>query len=268
VSRGEPWVEESRGRRRHGRGAETRDRSASQLVVGCLLMLLGSVMTLERLHLIGEVRLDQFWPVLLIAGGASKTLQRSDANGRFWGGFWMLLGACLLANSLGLARVSIFSVVGPLLLILFGLAVMTRTFGGDAAPIDAGAPGTPMVPPPLPGTGAGDHVQLFAFMSSTSRASYDAGFRGGEMTAILGQGRLDLRRASPPPGQPAVIEIVAFMGGQEIWVPQGWIVTSDVVLLLGSVEDRRVPPLESLPADAPRLMLRGFAMMGGVVIRN
>jgi hypothetical protein len=216
----------------------------------------------------------------------------------------MVLGACLLANSLGIARVSVFGVAGPVLLILLGLAVMTRTFGGDQQAVppqwpgppvppspgavptsDAVPPGDaapasgaaaaaddvpPIVPPPLPGAdaGAGDWVTLFAFMANTTRTSTDRFFRGGEMGAILGQGRLDLRQAAIPPGATAVVDLFAMMAGHEIYVPPGWDVVSDAVLILAKVQDSRLPPIERLPPNAPRLRLRGFAMIGEIVIRN
>jgi hypothetical protein len=268
------------------------ERPAAELIVGCLLMLVGVVLTLERMDIIGDVRLAQFWPVVPLAGGASMILQRRDANGRFWGGFWLLLGACLLANSLGFARVSVFGVAGPVLLILVGLAVMTRTFSHDAAPPAQLPPSVPpLVPPPLPAsaaagaaaadvagagvetaadarTEAGDHVSVFAFMANTTRRSTNRTFRGGEMAAMLGQGRLELRQAVMAPGATAVLDVYALMAGHEIYVPPGWEVVSDVVVIMAKVEDARLPLVERRPPDAPRLRLRGFALISGIVIRN
>ena len=43
---------------------------------------------------------------------------------------------------------------------------------------------------------------------------------------------------------------------------------ADVVPLLGGVDDKRLPPIEALPEPSPRLRLRGFVLMGGVVIKN
>jgi hypothetical protein len=114
----------------------------------------------------------------------------------------------------------------------------------------------------------GGVVSLFTVMGEAKRASNDKPFRGGEMTAFMGGCVLDLRQASMDPGQEAVVNILAVMAGHEIWVPSGWAVAMDVVPLLGGVDDKRLPPLEPLPPDPPRLRLRGFVLMGGIVIRN
>ena len=52
-------------------------------------------------------------------------------------------------------------------------------------------------------------------------------FRGGEITAFMGGGKLDLRDAMPAGGQ-AVINVFAMMGGFEILVPETWRVISEV----------------------------------------
>jgi uncharacterized membrane protein len=245
-------------------------------------MLLGAVLTLERAGVIAAIHVRQFWPVVLIVGGASMLLQRADSHRRLWGSFWMMLGACLLVNSLGIARVNVFGVAGPLLLILLGLAVMTRTFGGEqqraadpgpaesALPLGGPSSQTSRVPPPLPGTAAAtdDRVVMFAFMSTATRVSTDQSFRGGEVGAMLGQGRLDLRRAAIPRGTTVILDVFAFMAGHEIYVPPEWEVISDPVLILAEIQDARLAPIERRPADAPRLRLRGFAMIGEIVIRH
>ena len=105
-------------------------------------------------------------------------------------------------------------------------------------------------------------------MGEAKRSSNDKPFLGGEMTAFMGGCVLDLRQAEIPPGGTASLNILAVMAGHEIWVPQGWIVASDVIPLLGGVDDKRLPPLAQAGSDAPRLVLKGFVLMGGVVVKT
>jgi hypothetical protein len=54
-------------------------------------------------------------------------------------------------------------------------------------------------------------------------------------------------------------------GGIEIRVPEDWMIDSQVIPLMGGVEDKTRPPTTPSPH---RLVLRGMALMGGVEIKN
>jgi hypothetical protein len=91
------------------------------------------------------------------------------------------------------------------------------------------------------------------------------------MTSVMGGCVLDLRQAIVAPGAEAVVNVFAFMGGHEVVVPSGWTVIPDVVPILGAVEDKRLsaivdPTLAGVAA--PRLVLRGMVMLGGLTIKS
>ena len=118
-----------------------------------------------------------------------------------------------------------------------------------------------------------EKVSMFAVWSSVRRASAASPFRGGDITAIMGGGQLDLRLATIPPGEEAVLDIVAVMGGVEIIVPPTWEVSTPIMPFMGGVEDKRFPLLPSDPnvsrrETGGRLVLRGLVMMGGVHIKT
>jgi hypothetical protein len=86
----------------------------------------------------------------------------------------------------------------------------------------------------------------------------------------MGGAQLDLRRAAIPPGQEAVLDITAVLGGVEIFVPPHWEVSTPIMPLLAAVEDARLPPIQSdgtKPA-AGRLVLRGLVLLGSVEIKS
>ncbi len=257
---------------------ETRPALTPQLVIGVFLTLLGVVLTLDRLNIVEASHLQPLWPLCLIAVGAALLLQRRDKSGRFWGFFWTGIGAWLLLNSLGVLRVGIGELIGPIILMLIGASVISRTFRGPRPPRP---PRPPRIPTDfggattasegfvgLPQSDATGRVTLFTIMGEAKRASNDKPFRGGEMTAFMGGCVLDLRQATLGPGEEATIDVLAIMAGHEIWVPAAWTVVMDVVPLLGGVDDKRLPPIEPPPDNPPRLRLRGFILMGGVVIKN
>ena len=80
----------------------------------------------------------------------------------------------------------------------------------------------------------------------------------------MGGCEIDLRQASIEPGTEAVIDVFALWGGIEIKVPDDWTVVTRVTPLMGGVEDKtRVPQTTD-----KRLVVNGFVVMGGVVVKN
>jgi predicted membrane protein len=229
-----------------------------QLAIGLFVMAIGVLLTLDRLNVIDAGRIVRYWPTALIALGVAIWMRGRDAQGRFWGSVWIFVGTWLLLNTLGIVRIGFWELFWPLVLVLVGLKLVLHTVRQGQRKGDATVPG---------GT------SLFAMLGESKRSSDDKAFRGGQMTAIMGGCHLDLRGATIPAGEEAVVDVFALMGGLEIWVPSGWTVIPDVVPILGGVEDKRLLRVGSAPgegdAQAPaRLLLRGQVVMGGLTIKN
>lgn len=222
-----------------------------QLVIGIFITLFGGLLLLNTLGIVRQVHL--FLPLGMMAVGAALLLVNDDRHRRFWGGFWLLLGLWVLANRIGWVRVGFLDLLLPLVLLLVGARLVLHALGRPDAATGERQDGS---------------LTLFSFMSGSNRTSSDTAFTGAEMTAILGGCKLDLRQAAIPDGQDAVIRVFTVMGGQEIWVPPGWLVDSNVVLLLGGLEDKRLPVLDAPSGVRPRLRLEGFALMGGIEIKS
>ena len=62
----------------------------------------------------------------------------------------------------------------------------------------------------------------------------------------------------------AVIHIFAVMGGITIKCPVDWTVVLEGTPILGGFDEKTAPP----PDNNKRLVVRGYAIMGGVEIRN
>jgi hypothetical protein len=236
----------------------------TQLAMGIFIVTLGVLLTLDRLNIINTSSALRLWPAGLIALGATILLQRQDSHGRFWGFGWMFLGSWLLLNTLGILRIGFWDLFWPLLLMFIGVRLITRS--RSIVPT-SGPPGTDTGTSNV-GPGASN---LFAVMGESKRTVENEPFRGAHMTAVMGGCTLDLRLAVIAPGEEAVVDVFAFMGGLEIAVPSGWRVVSDVAPVLGGVDDKRLP---SLPVDptagttAPRLVIRGMVMLGGLTIKS
>lgn len=227
--------------------APARPRLTPQLVMGLLIIVVGVLFTLDNLGIAYAEDYLRYWPAGLIAIGLVKLWQyRDGSGGGFAGVLFVVAGLLLLADSLGLVRVRIGQ-LWPLLLVFFGASMVWRGIHGR----------------PAASTDTTATVSGIAILGGVKRGNNSRGFKGGDLTAIMGGCEIDLRQASID-GE-AVIEVFAMWGGIEIRVPEDWTVISRVVPLLGGVEDKTRPPRG---ATTHRLVLRGFAIMGGIEVKN
>jgi hypothetical protein len=115
-------------------------------------------------------------------------------------------------------------------------------------------------------TRSDETVSLFAVMSRHQQVSSAPVFRGGHMTAVMGRTDLDLRKTTVAAGEEAVIEVFTLLGGATLRVPEGWNVVVQAAPIVGGVKDRRTGSRDV--AGAPRIIIRGFIMAGGLEIRS
>ena len=221
---------------------------AVQVVLGLVIAILGVLFTLDNLNVLRARDFLQFWPIVFVAIGLAQIAQ-SRNSGRLWSGsIWIGIGVLMLANRLGLSP-NIFT-YWPLLLVIGGGRIFWRAF-------HASAPQNP-----LAGTEA--NITVTAILGGFERKIASSAFERVELTAFMGGGKLDLHEAALAPGG-AVIDVFSVMGGFEIVVPQSWPVDVQVTPFMGGCDDKTMPH----PGVAgPRLVIRGFVMMGGLVIKN
>ena|SRR5436190_17484781 len=228
-----------------------------RLLVGMAIALFGVVLVLDRLNLAVAGQVLQFWPAVIIAVGALLFVQSRHVGGGANGVILMVIGSWLLLNTLGILQVRFWELFWPMVLIGIGSVLVMQTLrrgSRDAAGIDTD-----------------DTINIFAVLSGAKRMSASTRFRGGEMTMFMGGSQIDLRQATIPRGEEASLEVFAMMGGCEIIVPPSWTVATPIMAVMGGVEDKRLPPIASTDTAAgaaPRLVLRGLLMMGGIVIRS
>jgi predicted membrane protein len=247
-------------------------RLTPQLIVGLLIIFIGVVFTLDELGIAPAINYLKFWPLALVLIGVLKMLQARDGGGAFAGLLFTLAGVWLQAEELNIIHIRIWE-MWPLALVFFGgylvwQGLAKRDTAAAPAPID---PAIPDSSPRETWSGCApakivdstSTVSGVAILGGVSRGNNSRAFRGADLLAIMGGYQLDLRRAAIHGD--AVIDVFVMWGGIEIRVPEEWSVSSRIVPLMAGVEDKTRPPQG---ASEHRLELRGFALMGGVEIKN
>jgi len=246
-------------------------RLTPQLVVGLLIIFVGVVFTLDELGIAPAINYLRFWPLALVLIGVLKMLQARDGGGAFAGVLFTLAGVWLQAEELDIIHIRIWQ-IWPLALVLFGGYLVWQGLAGrgsrPAPTVDPVIPETPVRDDwggntPARVVDATSTVSGVAVLGGVSRGNNSRTFRGADLLAIMGGYQLDLRQAAI--NGDAVIDIFVMWGGIEIRVPENWSVSSRIVPLMAGVEDKTRPPQS---ATDHRLELRGFALMGGVEIKN
>jgi hypothetical protein len=105
-----------------------------------------------------------------------------------------------------------------------------------------------------------DEIELAAIFDSVDLESQATSFRGGSLLCWFGGGTVDLRGATLDPAG-AHLTVRAIFGGGLLVVPDDWQVDLRVIGIMGGVGDGR--DVRGRPADAPRLIVDGFAFFGG-----
>ncbi|HUZ78640.1 MAG TPA: hypothetical protein VMV93_13760, partial [Chloroflexota bacterium] len=108
-------------------------------------------------------------------------------------------------------------------------------------------------------------LDTVAVLAGVQRRITAQNFHGGRVVAFFGGFHLDLTRANIA-GDAAELELNALFGGGEVRVPETWIIDLRGHALLGAYSDEthQNPPA----SGAKRLVVRGTAVFGGVVIKN
>lgn len=222
-------------------------RVTPRLVFGLFIIAAGTLLTLDNMDVIHIRHLWDYWPVALILVGLTK-LAGGRGAGRGVGLAFAAVGTLLLLDNLDYIRFRLWD-LWPVALILIGLSMVVgvATRGRTAAH----------------GVSLGQRVDGFAFLGHIERGCNSSDFKGGDLTAVMGNCEVDLRAASITSGE-AVIETFGWWGNIELKVPADWTVIIHGTPLLGSYEDHTQRPALA----SKTLVIRGMAIMASVEIMN
>lgn len=218
-----------------------------QLILGVSIALAGVLFMLDNLNILHAWDYVRFWPAVFIAIGVTQFAQGRTTASQAPGLIWIAIGLHMIGRRLGFWDTRIWD-YWPVLLIFFGGRIVWQAFHTSEVPAGdakAGIAGTAVL--------GGFHRKI---VSPT--------FDRADLTAFMGGGKLDLREAQLAHGE-GVINIFALMGGFEILVPESWNVDVQLTPFMGGYDDKTI---QHPAGTAPRLVIKGFVMMGGLDIKN
>ncbi|UVW30318.1 cell wall-active antibiotics response protein [Massilia sp. H6] len=226
----------------------------SQVVLGLLVILVGLLFLLDNLDIIDTRSAISFWPMLFLIVGTVKLCDTQTLGGQLTGTGLIALGVILMLDRMNIIDFN-WRVLWPLLFIGFGVYTLFKAHIGrrqlSLAEVkdqtDAGGESV---------------VDVTAILGAFERRVVTPNFRGGEITAVMGGCALDLRHSSIQ-GE-AVVNVFAVWGGVTLKVPPDWTVILDGTPIMGGFEEKTIAP----PDNSKRLLVRGYAIMGGVEVRN
>jgi len=95
-------------------------RFRGSLIVGTILLVVGSLFLLNNFDFIYLGPIKHYWPLVIVAIGVTKFLTAEHPAERRRGGWWMMIGLWLLISTLHLYGFS-FHNSWPILLIVLGI---------------------------------------------------------------------------------------------------------------------------------------------------
>lgn len=223
---------------------------------GSVLIGIGGLLLARNLELLPfAAPAALIWKIILLAFGISMIFIKKR-----------IIGGTIITSVAGLLILSHFTYIPhidfhrywPVLLILVGIAVLFKTdsrFKKKEWHMRE------------PSTSNENFMEATAIFGGESKKVSSFDFKGGKITAVFGGMELDLTNCYLS-NEKAQLEVLAVCGGVSLRVPKEWNVRSEIVPIMGGIEDK----INELPGTyvdpAAELVLRGTVVMGGVEIKR
>ena len=232
--------------------------------LGAALIAIGALFLIDALG-VADVGAVLVWtPSLFIAFGLWRMVARRF-RGILGPSIIVLVAALVQMNTLDVDSIISF----PAILIAAGVLLLLgrkRLLGGGA-PSHQNRAAMPAA--------AGEEVEFdmddgflrvnAALGSANMRVTTDD-FRGGEVRAVMGSAKLDMRDLGAP-SPTATLDVNCVMGEIALRVPPNWSVRIDSSAVMGEAKDERPRSLDAQSA-APDLIITGAVVMGSLKIED
>ncbi len=258
--------------------SERRPPPSSRLVLGGIIAVIGVLLLLGNLGWVDARWLVRaLWPLTLVIAGVAMLRDSRQRKGNPWP--WVLIsgGLWLFADNMNWVAFDFWDLLVPALLVFIGARLIFRS--GSETQRPKTNPESTEHPPSTQGfesDSPSEHLRLprqdksaefirsMAFMSYVDLHPVMHPFSGGDLSAVMGGIKPDLRDTAME-GDEVILDVFTFWGGIEIFVPPDWTVSSKLTTLIGGFVDNR-RPTKVIPTKT--LIIRGFNLMSGIELKN
>lgn len=221
-------------------------RKSNNFWTGLALIILGIIFLSDSFHIIRFGRLiSSWWPLILIIVGVTK-LSGKDSKG---GWTLIIVGIILQLTTLHIVSWHFIGRLWPVILIIIGIGILLRR----SSHVRRSENFTESTE---------DTLEFDAIFSGTEKQITSQKFRGGEISAIFGSIKLDLRNAKIA-AEGCKLSADAIFGSIEIYVSPDVTVNLKGSQILGSI-DNRTNSVEG----GPTMTIKGDAIFGNIRISN
>lgn len=235
-------------------------------MAGLVVVIVGAVLLCRQMGVILPDWLLS-WPMLLIAIGLYIGVKHQFTKPSWW--ILCLIGGVFLADDI-VVGIDIMHFFWPVFIIAMGLYMIFGRKGkwdrewqkerwqGVADEINKAAYDKAEY-------NTEDYLDNVAIFGSIKKNIISKDFKGGDVVCIFSGAEINLIQAEIK-GR-VVVEIVNVFGGTTLVVPANWEVKSEMVAILGGIEDKRIQQA-IVPDGMNVLVLRGTTVLGGLEITS
>lgn len=222
-----------------------RNKSIDSVVWGFVLIALGVGFFLNSM---GIMNFGQFfgtyWPVILLIIAVSEFIK-----GKFNSALiWAIIGIAFLLSSTKIINASAWDIIWPAIIIVIGLSILLKSSRRTETRAEKG-----------------ESVSATAAFSGNEKRVDSSNFRLGDINAIFGGVKIDLRKANIAK-EGALIDALILFGGGEILLPKDTPIKLETFAAFGGVDDKRSQ--DKIDKNKKPVVIRGTVLFGGLEIKD
>lgn len=243
-----------------------RQPRSGRVMAGLILVVVGAIFLAKEMGIPFPEWLFS-WPMLLIVIGLY-----SGAKHNFCRGGWfvpIIIGGIFLIDYI-FPDISIRPMVWPIVIIIIGIVMILRPRRNhydhwrkwknkDWQQHEFYAKSTR-------DNSTENTINTVSVFGGVKKNIISKDFKGGEVICIFGGAEIDLSQADI--NGKINLELIQIFGGTKLIVPAHWEIQSEVVAILGGIEDKRPVQKPISSGQEKILVLRGTTIFGGLDIKS